>query len=89
MDRDVSRLLYRLHREIFGRLDDDRPLATHPGDNRGPIFVIMAPAGLALLATTTWPVPQCLLPAVFGLPLVAGGVIQLIRLNSAFQLAVP
>src|SRR5262249_26339770 len=27
---DLGRLLHRLHREIFGRLDDDIPLATDP-----------------------------------------------------------
>ena len=32
---DPGRLLHRLDREIFGRLDDDSPLATDPGDDRG------------------------------------------------------
>src|ERR671937_766975 len=35
-DSEVRRLLHRLHREISGRVEDDRPLATDPGDNRGP-----------------------------------------------------
>src|SRR6266571_5398925 len=48
LDGEVSRLLHCLHCEIAGCLDDDRPLATDPGDNRGPVFVIMASTGLAL-----------------------------------------
>src|SRR5262245_26628027 len=59
----IGRFLHRLHREIFGRLEDDLPLATHPRDDRGPVFVIVAPARLALLPTTTRPAPQGLLPA--------------------------
>src|SRR6266566_9855097 len=73
LHRDVGCLLYRLHREIFGRLYNDRPLATDPGDNRWPVFVIMAPTGLALLAATTCPASQVLFASVFRLPLVAGG----------------
>jgi hypothetical protein len=48
--RDVGCLLDRLDREIFGRVDDDGPLATDPRDDRGAVFVVMSPAGLALLA---------------------------------------
>src|SRR5262249_38753240 len=51
--RHVHRVLYRLHGAIFGRSEDDRSLATDPGDDRRPVFVIMAPTGLAFLATTT------------------------------------
>src|SRR4029453_13132177 len=39
-DGEVRRRLHRLHREILGRLNDDRPLTTDPGDDRGSIFVI-------------------------------------------------
>ena len=35
LHREVSGLLHCLHREISGRLDDDSPLATDPGDDRG------------------------------------------------------
>src|SRR5215468_4171333 len=87
LDSDVRRLLYRLHREIFGRLDDDRPLATDPGNNGGPVFVVMATAGLAFLAATTWLATQRLLPTPFGLPLVTGGLVEVIRFHCAFQLA--
>src|SRR5919109_2995661 len=52
LDSKVCGLLHRLHGEIFGRLEDDRALAAHPGDDRGPVFVIMPPAGLTLLAST-------------------------------------
>ena len=55
VDGEVHRLLHSLHGEIARRLEDDRPLATDPGDNRRPVFVIMAPARLALLPATTCP----------------------------------
>src|SRR3989442_10331266 len=58
---EVSRLLDRLHREIAGRLDDDSPLPTDPGDNRRPILVIMATTGLAFLPPATRAAPQRLL----------------------------
>src|SRR5215831_14868971 len=48
--RDVGRLLDRLDREIFGRVEDDGPLATDPGDDRRSVFVVMPATGLALLA---------------------------------------
>src|SRR5215831_14867951 len=75
---DLGCLLYRLHREIFGRLDDDIPLTTDPGDDRRPIFVIVAPTGLAFLAAPPRPAAQRLLPAVLGLALVSGGVIEVV-----------
>src|SRR4030095_9106394 len=52
---EVSRLLDRLHRASFGRLDAARPLATDPGKKGGPGFVVMATAGLALRAAAPWP----------------------------------
>src|SRR4030095_3283853 len=69
LDSEVGGLLHRLHREIFRRLDDDRPVATHPGDNRGPVFVIMAPARLALLTTATRTAPHRLLATAVRLAL--------------------
>jgi hypothetical protein len=48
----------------------------------------MAPARLALLAATTRPTSQGLVPAVLCLPLAAGGVIEFIRFNRALQLAI-
>src|SRR5262249_31918455 len=48
--RQVGCLLHRLHGEIARRLEDDRALATDPGDDRRPVFVVMAPTGLTLLA---------------------------------------
>ena len=88
LHREVRRLLHRLHREISGRLDDDRPLPTDPGDNRRPIFVIMAPTGLAFLATTTRAASQRLLATALRLALVTGGVIEVIRFHCACQLAI-
>ena len=55
VDGSVRRLLHRLHGEIAGRLDDDCPLATAPRNNGRPIFVIMAPARLALLTAPPCP----------------------------------
>jgi hypothetical protein len=84
--RDISGLLHRLDREIFGHLDDDTPLATDPGNNRGPVFVIMAPTRLTFLAAPTRSTPQRLLPTLLGLPLLASGVIEIIRFDGPFQL---
>ena len=55
VDGEVGRLLHCLHRAILRRLEDDSPLATDPGDDRGPVFVIMASTGLTLLALATRP----------------------------------
>src|SRR5712691_13403263 len=85
--RDVSGLLDRLHREIFGRLDDDSPLATDPGNNGWPVFVVMATAGLAFLAATTRLATHRLLSTPLGLPLLAGGMVEVIRFHRACQLA--
>src|SRR5262245_44327009 len=83
---DVGRLLHRLDREIFGRVEDDRPLATDPGDDRRPVFVIMAPTGLAFLAAPTRAASQRLLPALLGLALVARGVVEVIGFDYPVQL---
>src|SRR3989454_10058151 len=82
--RDISRLLHHLHGEIFGRLDDDSPLATDPGNNRGPVFVIMAPTRLTFLAAPARSTPQRLLPTLLGLPLLASGVVEIIRFDGPF-----
>src|SRR5215471_16009495 len=83
---DISCLLHCLDRAIFGRLEDDRPLATDPGNNRGPVFVIMTPTRLTFLAAPTRSTPQRLLSTLFGLSLLTSGVIELIRFDSPFQL---
>src|SRR5215831_500462 len=85
---EVSRLLHCLHREIAGRLDDDSPLPTDPGDNRRPVFVIMAPTGLAFLPPATRAAPQRLLATAFPLPLVASSMVEIISFHSPRQLAV-
>src|SRR5215831_15985405 len=55
---EVRRLLHCFDGEIAGRLDDDRPLAADPGDDRRPVFVIMPPPGLPLLAAPTRSAPE-------------------------------
>src|SRR4029434_9071163 len=80
---EVSRLLDCLHGEIAGRLDDDCPLPTDPGDNCRPILVIMAPTGLAFLPPATRAAPQCLLATALRLPLVTGGVVEVIGFHRA------
>src|SRR5205085_2483646 len=77
------RLLDRLHGEIAGRLDDDRPLPTDPSDNRRPLLVIMATTGLALLPPATRAAPQRLLATAWRLPLVPGGVVEVIGFHDA------
>src|SRR5690242_14075448 len=81
LDCKVCCLLHRLHGEVFGRLDDDRTLTTDPGDDRGPVFVIMPPSGLTLLAATTRAAPQRLLAPALRMALLAGGVIKVIRFH--------
>src|SRR5262245_31212652 len=86
VDGEVSGLLNCLHGEIAGRLDDDSPLATDPGDNRGSVFVVMAPPRLAFLAAPTRAASQRFLPALFRLSLLTRGMIQVIRFHRALSL---
>src|SRR5215475_9047184 len=69
LDGEVSGLLHRLDGEIAGRLDNNGSLATDPGHDGRPVFVIVAPARLALLPAPTRTTPQVLFPSVLGLPL--------------------
>src|SRR5215831_8706623 len=82
LDCDLGRLL---HREIFGRLDDDRSLATDPRDDGWSVLVIMPPPGLTFLPTATRSAPQQLLAPALRLALLAGGVIEVIRFHRALQ----
>src|SRR5918912_9730 len=66
----VGGLLYRLDREIFGRVDHNGTLAADPRDDGWPGFVEMAPTGLAFLAAPARSASQRLLPALLGLSLV-------------------
>ena len=86
-DGEVRCLLHRLHRKIAGRVDDDRPLATDPGDNRGPVFSVVPPTGLAFPAAPTRAAAQRLLPALLRLTLVPRGVIEVIGFDCALSLA--
>src|SRR5687768_8280078 len=85
MDGEVRGLLHCLHGEISGRLEDDGPLATDPGDNRGPVFVVVPPTGLAFLAATTRAASQRLRPALRRLALVPSRVIELIGFDRALH----
>src|SRR5262245_262204 len=84
---EVGGLLHRLDRKVPGRVDHDAPLTAHPGDDRRPVFIIMAPAGLALLAATPWLTPQRLLPALPGLAFLPGSVIEVIGFDRSLHLA--
>src|SRR5262249_13534053 len=85
---EVRGLLHRLDGKVPRRVDHDPSLAADPGDNRWPVFVVVTPPGLALLAAPTRAAAQRLLPTLFGLPLVAHGVVEVIRLHRAFELAI-
>src|SRR5215813_557005 len=85
---EVRRLLHRLDGKVPRRVDHNPSLAADPGDDVRAGLVIMAPAGLALLAAPTRAAAQRLLPTLFGLPLVARGVGEVIRLHRAFELAI-
>src|SRR3989442_7929741 len=86
LHRQVGCLLHRLHRDISGRLYHDCPLATDPGDDGRPVFVIMAPTGLALLTATTRSAPQRFFPTLCRLPLVARGMVEVIGFNGTLSL---
>src|SRR5919108_4319149 len=85
LDGAVGGLLHSLHGKIARRLDDDRPLATDPGDDRGPVFVVVAPTGLAFLPTATCAAPQRLLATALRLSLVAGSMVEVIGFHRALQ----
>src|SRR5262245_20461304 len=54
LDSEVGGLLHRLDSKVSRRLDDDTSLTADPGDDRGAVFVVMAPPGLAFLAAPPW-----------------------------------
>src|SRR5262245_63092521 len=64
LHREVGCLLHRFDGEIPRRLDDHCPLATDPGNNGGPVFVIVAPAWLAPLPPPTRGAAPGFLPAL-------------------------
>ena len=85
LHRQVGGLLHRLHGEIAGRVDDDRALAADPRDNGWAIFLVMAPAGLTLLAATTRSAPSRLWATLRGVALLAGTVLESIRCHRPLQ----
>jgi hypothetical protein len=80
-DRKVGRLGPGLDGTILARRHHDGPLAAHPRDDRRPIFVIVAAARLALLASTPRPVSHGLCPTACRWPLVPRGVRAFIRFD--------
>src|SRR5262245_8806915 len=78
---------HRLDGKVPRRLDHDPSLAADPRDDGGPIFVVVAAAGLALLPPATGSAAQRLLAASCGLALVAGGVLEVIGFHRPCQLA--
>src|SRR5262249_16562105 len=87
LDGEVRRLLHRLDGKVPRRLDHDTTLAADPGNDGGPVFIVVAAAGLALLAPATRAAAQRLLAAPCGLALVAGGVREVIGFHRPCQLA--
>src|SRR5215468_1182061 len=83
---EVGGLLHRLDGKVSRRLDDDTSLAADPGNDRGTVFVVMAPPRLPFLAAPPWLATQCFGPTLLGLALVASSVIELIRFDGTFQL---
>src|SRR5437016_10364986 len=67
-------------------MSDDGSLDADPCDNGEPVFVIITPAGLALLTAPTRTASQCFLPALLRLSLLPSGVIEVIRFHGALQL---
>src|SRR4030095_10505941 len=83
---EVGRFLHRLDGKVPRRVDHDPSLAADPGDDGGPILVVMAAPGLAFLAAPPWRAAQGLFPALLGLALVAGGMIQVVGFDRPRQL---
>src|SRR5439155_27292779 len=67
----IGRFLHRLHGEIFGCLNDDRPLATDSGADRRTYFVVVPPTGLAFLSATTRAVAPLMFTALLQYHLMA------------------
>src|SRR5215813_9022055 len=80
---EVRGLLHRFDREIAGRVDDHRSLATDPGDDGRPVFVVMPSTGLAPLTTSTCAASQRLLATTLRLALVARSMGEVIRFYGA------
>src|SRR5437870_11569661 len=57
-DGDIGRFLHRLDGKITRPLYDDRPLTADPGNDGGPIYIVVAAAALALLAPASPPAAQ-------------------------------
>ena len=87
-DGEVSGCLHRADGAIPDRLHDDSPLTAHPRDHGRPVFVIMAPAGLAFLPATTRPTSQVPFAPLCRLPLIPSGVIEFIPFDRTLQVAI-
>src|SRR5262245_11714795 len=76
LDSEISGFLHRADGEIPDRLHDGSPLTAHPCDHGRPVFVIMAPTGLAFLPATPRPTSQVFFAPLCRLPLIPSGVIE-------------
>src|SRR5215467_9637953 len=83
---EVGGLLHCFDRKVPCRVDHDRSLTTDPGDDRRTVFVVVPPTKLAFLAATTRSAAQMFFSALLRLPLLASGVIEVIRFHGALQL---
>jgi hypothetical protein len=88
-DGDIGHFLHRLHGTITRPLYDDRPWTADPGNDGGPICIVVAAAGLALRAPASRAAAQRLLAAPVRLPLVTGGVREVIGFHRPCQRALP
>src|SRR5215510_13414871 len=86
LDSEVGGLLHRLDGKVPRRLDNDTSLAADPGDDRGAVFVVMAPPGLPFLPATPWLATQCFGPALLGLALMARRMVEVISFHRPVQL---
>jgi hypothetical protein len=88
LDSEVSSFLHRADGAIPDGLHHDGTVAVDPGDDRGPIFVEMPPAGYARLPATMRPSSQGLFPTPLGLALATSSVIEFVGFHSAGALPI-
>ena len=87
LDGEVRRFLPCGNGKVPCGLHHDATLAAHPRDEGRPSRVVVAPAGLTLLAATTRPAAQRLSPTPLCLALAASGMVEVVCFDSALALA--